>query len=222
MPSALLKELVIQKNKLFENQPDGWGIAIPATIPTTLENLYAEYGHAVDLLEIKTSTNYYRYANEFADITWNGFLWSKRAMEPGEYRQGDNDSTFRVKVSNIDGTVEELMEDQDGWVRDTAIYRYVHTGYSTPLLAREYEILSAIPDPEWINFELGFKSVYSDVFPAHVYSANTCRYGPHQTDVCAYVNSTSCDRTFQSCLDLGQELVFGGQPGIKGQAIDVE
>ena len=223
MPNDLVYDLILQKNKLFENQPEGEGVDIPVDVDAELDTTFGESGHMVDLFEIWYSdTACLRYANDAANVMWNDKLWSKMPMEPGDYSEGDGHDKFRIRISNIDGTIEELMDANDGFVGATAFYRYVHTGYRSLLISREYEILTSVPSPEWVEFECGWKSIYSEVFPSHTFSSNLCRYHPHQTDVCSYVNSLSCDRTFGNCISLGRSAYFGGQPGLPGAVINVE
>ena len=67
-----------------------------------------------------------------------------------------------------------------------------------------------------MTFTLGQENFFLNQFPANVFRRNVCRYRPSATAVCPYVNNSACKRTFANCIFLGQESVFGGQPGIPG------
>lgn len=216
MPRSMLADLIIEKNKLFPNQSRGFGVELPADLDVDLAEIDGPEGQWVDLFEFYfDSGDVLRMAHFDMDVSWGGLVWSKSTIEPGD--QDDGSDTFRVKVSNIDGTFEEELDDASNvMIGDTVRYYYVHTGYSSALMSLEYQVVSATPGDKWLDIELGIESQASDVFPSIVFSTMECQLKPHHTDICSYANSSSCDKNLFTCISLGQIAYFMGQPGIPG------
>jgi hypothetical protein len=216
MSEDLLTEIIIEHNRLFPNQSEGFGVAVPADINATLSEIDAPDGFWADLFEFQfESGNTLRIAHANEDVTWDGETWTAHTIEPGDQDGGAD--TWTVKVSIVDGAFEEEIDgDSEGVIAGTALYYHVHTGVSGAGREREFQILAATPGDNWIEFELGVAETFADLFPALLYSSDECQYKPHHTDICPYANSSSCDRKLFTCEALGKIGKFFGQPGIQG------
>lgn len=198
MPLVLPAELVLEKNKLFTS------------------------GAFIELLEIQMrSGQTLRIANNNEDVSWGNYTWSRFRFEPGDQSEGDDgeSKSVTVKVSNLAGMVQSEVETAVNYlIGDTAIYRLVHANHpdKAPAIIGHFDIMETAADDEWMTFELGVENFYLNAFPRNTYRRNVCRYQPHQTDVCGYVASSSCDRSFATCITLGKTAVYGGQPAIPG------
>lgn len=194
-------ELVVEKNKLFPGDSEGY---------------------FVELLEIHLNDGQVaRIANSFEDVRWNNFVWMKFRFEPGNISEGDDgdDKSVTIKVSNIVGAMQDQVESDDNYlIGNQVIYYYAHTGYPNldPLITGYFDILEGVADDEWITFELGTENFYLSAFPQNTYNRNTCWYKPNHSDICPYANSSACDKSFATCINLGKSSIFGGQPGIPG------
>ena len=205
-------------------------VTLPADVILEKNKLY-QSGSFIELLEWQMSETgeTLRVANSNEDIYWGSETWSKFWFEGGNVNDsgGDKAETLQIRVSAIDKVVQEYLEELDaGGIGDTVIYRRVHTDHLTEsaFLVATYELLNidAGPNNEWVIFDLGQENLFLNQFPAHTTSRDLCRYKPSDTDICQYVNSALCSRTFDDCLWLSQESVFGGQPGIPGGIFDIE
>jgi phage-related protein len=237
MPLDIPTDLIIEKNKLFPgsslNNRASDGVDLPVTFgedefTDSTDDVWETYA-IVELLEIQhQSGGYTRIVNNAEDVTWGGHTWTRFKFEPGDITEGDDseDKSVTVRVSNIatytdDGdeiSIRTAVEsDSNHMIGDTVIYRRVHTKYQDDYLNEAYFQIVEIQDQdEWMVFELGVENFYLRQFPAHVFRRNICRYAPWQTDVCRYTDSSSCDRSFATCISLEKSSIFGGQPGIPG------
>jgi len=204
-------------------------VTLPADVILSKNKLYQNAAF-VELFEwqISETREVLRVANYNEDFLWSGETWSKFWFEGGDVSDtgGDKSETLQIRVSAVDKVVQEYLEELvAGGIGDTVIYRRVHSEYlTTAFLTATYEILNidAGPNNEWVVFDLGQENLFLNQFPAHVTSRDLCRYKPSDTDICPYVNSASCSRSFDDCIWLGQESIFGGQPGIPGGIFNVE
>lgn len=204
-------------------------VTLPADVILEKNKLY-QSGSYVELFEwqISETSETLRVANYNEDFIWDGYTWSKFWFEGGDVSDtgGDKAETLQIRVSAVDKVVQEYLEELDaGGIGDTIIYRRVHSEYlGSAFLTATYEILNidAGPNNEWVVFDLGQENLFLNQFPAHVTSRDLCRWKPSDTTVCPYTNSSSCSRSFDDCIWLGQESVFGGQPGIPGGIFNIE
>lgn len=204
-------------------------VTLPADVILAKNKLY-QSGSIIELLEwqVSETSETVRLANSNEDINWDSYTWSKFWFEGGDHTDtgGDKPEEIQIKVSAVDKVVQGYLEELDaGGVGDTVIYRRIHTEHlNSAFLTATYEILNidAGPNNEWVIFDLGQENLFLNQFPAHVTSRDLCRWKPSDTTICPYTNSASCSRSFNDCVWLGQESVFGGQPGIPGGIFNIE
>ncbi len=127
---------------------------------------------------------------------------------------------LRIRVSNLDGTVQAWLEANDGCVGGGVRIMLVHSEHldlSAAEVTLDFEILSAVADPAWVTFELGADSPAGKRFPRARLLKNFCRWKFKGTE-CAYAGATaSCDKTLAACRALtggSNSAKFGGFPGI--------
>lgn len=229
MAILLPAEILIEKNKLYPNQTNGVGeVVLPASIDATLSGSETTDGIFAELLEIKlgTSSEYLRIANHYDDISWGGNVYSRFRFEQGDIVEGDDgdSKSVSIRVSALAGTTQTIIEEDASYlIGSTVVYRLVHTAYpnASAAITGYFEIMEGESDDEWITFELGVENFYINAFPRNTFQRNVCRYNSNQSNVCVYANSASCDRSFAVCLSLGQERLYGGQPGIPNGVWDV-
>lgn len=222
MSRDIPSDLKIEKNKLFSNQGQGLGLSLPFTAGASLTDLDGPEGDWVDLFEFRLASGAtLRLAKSNDDVRWDGFVWRKFHLAPGDCEDGSPHS-FYVDFSNIDGTLEtEIETSANGMIGDTVIYRCVHTGYATSrVFALEYRVLEITPTDEILRYEFGFNGFHAALFPDAVFSAATCQLKPHHTFICEYANSPVCDRDIWTCINLGKIGVARMQPGIPGAVIN--
>lgn len=234
MPLLIPPELIIEKNKLYPgNVGLIAGVALPAELPAEMisEMEAAPAGSAfVELLEIRLqSGETIRLVNCNRDVIWGGHTWTRFRFEPGDISDGDDSDSqsVTIRVSNIayldesgtSQTVQSKIESLANlMIGDTVVYRMVHGGFpdKDPAITGYFEIMEVDADDEWASFDMGVENFYINAFPGGTFRRNVCGYKPHQTSLCPYVASGSCNRSFSVCITLGQSSVFNGQPGIPG------
>lgn len=220
MPLVLPADIITEKNKLFPSMSTSIsGAELPAefNFQFDLNSTDASSGIFVELLEIQMqSGQILRLANNYEDITWGGYTWIKFRFEQGDISDGDENKTVNIKVSALAGTIQSQVEaSSNDFIGNTVVYRYIHTNCDSPAITGFFEIMEGEATDEWVTFEVGVENFYINAFPANVFRRNICRYKPWMTNVCSYANS-GCDRSFSTCLTLGQSIIFGGQPAIPG------
>jgi len=195
------------------------------TLPSdliTAKNKLSGGGVFVELLEIQMSelSTTIRLANNNDDVIWGGLTWQKFNFEPGDFNESQEGetNTIDIRVSNIGRVVQGYIEQTvNGLVNDTAIYRLVHVDYDSEDAAIEetFTILSVVCDEQWAAFTLGMENFYMRRFPLHVFQRNLCRYDVFKGTACGYSGAVaSCDRRFETCITIGNQARFGGQPAI--------
>ena len=204
-------------------------LTIPADIILEKNKLYSGDSF-VELLEwqISETGETVRVANYNEDVYWGHNTWSKFRFEGGGETDsgGDSAETIQINVSAIDRVIQGYIETlTNGGIGDTVIYRRVHSAHLElgAAITASFSIvdIDAGPSNEWVTFNLGQENFFLSQFPANVFRRDVCRYRPSQTDVCPYVNNPVCSRSFDNCIYLDQESVFGGQPGIPGGVFNI-
>jgi len=203
-------------------------LSLPSDLIAEKNKLYSG-GVFIELLEIRAEelSSYIYLANNSQDVEWNGTTWSRFRFESGEFSESDEGETqsVSIRVSNISRVVQGYIESTtNGLIGDTIIYRLIHADYpyENAALTTTFKILTCVCDELWVTFTLGMENFYLRRFPAHIFSRKICRYEEFGGTACGYSgSSTSCDRTFATCISLSNSSRFGGQPGIPVGVFDV-
>ncbi len=192
------------------------------------KNKLSATGAFLELLEIQpTGLSTIYIVNNDEDITWNSITWTRFRFEAGPFSESDEGEThtIEVNVSNVSRVMQQYVEStSNGFVGDTVVYRLVHEDHldKSAALTTNFTILECTCTEIWASFTLGIQNFYLRRFPAHIYSRKICRYETFKGTACSYSGaSTSCDRTFTTCISLSNSSRFGGQPSIPGGLFDV-
>lgn len=202
---SIPSELIIEKNKLFQS------------------------GAFLELLEIEMSelSETLRIVNNNEDVSYKGYDYQKFQFEPGEFGENQEGETSRivVKVSNVMRVTQGYIEQtENGLIKDAVVYKLIHSENLDidPVVTQNFEIQKVECDEIWAYFTLGAENFFLNRFPLHTYSRNICRYEVFKGSGCGYTGSeTECNRTFARCIEIGNQLRFGGQPGLPGGFFDV-
>lgn len=203
-------------------------LSLPSDLIAEKNKLYST-GSFIELIEIQSTTlgSTIYLANNNEDTTWNGRTWQRFRFESGEFSESDEGETqaVRINVSNISRIVQGYVEQtSNGLIGDIIVYRLIHKDHPTSDAAIEntFTILDCQCNDMWVTFTLGMQNFYLQRFPAHVFSRKICRYEVFKNTACGYSGaSTSCNRTFETCISLSNSSRFGGQPAIPGGVFDV-
>lgn len=187
---------LIEKNKLATDS--AWLILLEVTIGATTLKLVAN--------------------NE--DILWNGDTWQAFPFEldtVGETGKGEIPA-ITVKVSNVTGEVQRLIESNDGVNGVPVVIRVINTEVTTttPELELSFVVESSTHDEQWITFRLTGANCLTRRVPRRRYLKDFCpfAYGGVECGVSAATMATypTCNRTFANCTERGNSIRFGGFP----------
>jgi len=187
---------LIEKNKLATDS--AWLILLEVTIGATTLKLVAN--------------------NE--DILWNGDTWQAFPFEldtVGETGKGEIPA-ITVKVSNVTGEVQRLLEANDGANGVPVVIRVINSKVTTttPELELSFVVESSTHDEQWITFRLTGANCLTRRVPRRRYLKNFCpfAYGGIECGVSAATMATypTCNRTSANCTERGNSTRFGGFP----------
>lgn len=187
------------------------------------KNKIAATGAWLILLEINApgqSPVYLVYNTE--DIIWNGALYKAFAFEIDDINQDGQGGlpTFALRISNVTHALESYVDASNGGKDNTLTLRVVHSDHlnlTTPELEETFDNLGCKVTSQWITYQLGAENPMRQRSPKDRYLKDHCRYKGFKGSLCGYAGTaSSCDRTFATCLALGNVARFGGQPGIDG------
>lgn len=187
---------LIEKNKLATDS--AWLILLEVTIGATTLKLVAN--------------------NE--DILWNGDTWQAFPFEldtVGETGKGEIPAVI-VKVSNVTGEVQRLIESNNGVNGVPVVIRVINTEVTTttPELELSFVVESSTHDEQWITFRLTGANCLTRRVPRRRYLKDFCpfAYGGIECGVSAATMATypTCNRTFANCTERGNSIRFGGFP----------
>lgn len=187
---------LIEKNKLSTDS--AWLILLEVTIGATVLKLVAN--------------------NE--DILWSGDTWQAFPFEldtVGETGKGEIPA-ITVKVSNVTGEVQRLLEANDGANGVPVVIRVINTDVTTttPELELSFVVESSTHDEQWITFRLTGANCLTRRVPRRRYLKNFCPfvYGGIECGVSAATMATypTCNRTSANCTERWNFTRFGGFP----------
>lgn len=187
---------LIEKNKLATDS--AWLILLEVTIGATTLKLVAN--------------------NE--DILWNGDTWQAFPFEldtVGETGKGEIPAVI-VKVSNVTGEVQRLIEANNGVNGVPVVIRVINTEVTTttPELELSFVVESSTHDEQWITFRLTGANCLTRRVPRRRYLKDFCPfvYGGIECGVSAATMATypTCNRTFANCTERRNHTRFGGFP----------
>lgn len=187
---------LIEKNKLSTDS--AWLILLEVTIGATVLKLVAN--------------------NE--DILWSGDTWQAFPFEldtVGETGKGEIPA-ITVKVSNVTGEVQRLLEANDGANGVPVVIRVINTDVTTttPELELSFVVESSTHDEQWITFRLTGANCLTRRVPRRRYLKNFCPfvYGGIECGVSAATMATypTCNRTSANCTERWNFIRFGGFP----------
>lgn len=145
----------------------------------------------------------------------------------GENSKSEIPSTT-LRVCNIDGMLNDFLEENNGLSERAVIIRMVHTkalNIATGIPTYKFKIKGASVTNQWVSFSVGADSLFSKQDPMYKMNRTFCRYRRRLDDaLCGYTtehpgHTQKCDGTLSRCRELGWQLKFGGFPGMNSTEI---
>ena len=127
--------------------------------------------------------------------------------------------TWAVKLSNVQGLVESLLEAFGGGVGGSVSIYMVQASRlkREPALELDFDIVGSGSDAKLVNLTLGAESPFRILFGRHTYRADTCRWR-YKSVQCGYSGSMpTCSLQLggaTGCRAHSNQLRFGAFPGI--------
>lgn len=173
------------------------------------------------LLEIQLDSGTIRLAGNNEDLTWNSQTWQAFPFEidtVAETGKGEIPA-MSVKVSNVTGEIQELLEAVDGGSGTPVIIRVINTAASTGTES-EFELALILDrvdyDEQTLNFFLTGNNCLTRRVPRARVLKNFCRfslnYGGVECGASAATVSTypTCNGTYDQCVERSNAARFGG------------
>lgn len=168
-----------------------------------------------------------RLARNIEDVEWGGFTWQRFAWDIGVLTKDDELPSLTIQVQNVDRMVQYECERAGGLVGAAVNVHLVssdHLASGESLFSMRFDVTKTDADADWVTFTLGTENPYGLRYPAHVFTADLCRYRlttGFKGEECQYAGAVeSCGFTWEDCIARGNVLHFGGQPGLKGAIFD--
>ena len=163
--------------------------------------------------------------NNNEDATFEGRNYIAFAFtvdQPKESSKGEIPS-IQLAVANATRTLQTYVEAYQGGVGASVTMRIVNAGQlaeNYAELTTTFQVMACKCTAQWVTFTLGSINPLNRKFPPHQYIALHCRYKVFKGHQCGYSGSaTSCDRTIDTCRNLGNSARFGGFPGLDARGI---
>lgn len=184
-----------------------------ANTPIYLYTIYAYDG-----------TNNLCLAEYDADVTYDSVTYTRFPITHdfiGENSSGENEQV-RVKISNVSRLIQGYLENYDIRAKKVTI-KLVWANQladATACINHTFYIDSYSADEKDVTLTLSSKYNVLDLrIPGRKYSRYYCTWKFKGTE-CAYAGAeTTCNKTFQKCRTLSNQIRFGGFPSIPSRPV---
>ena len=118
-------------------------------------------------------------------------------------------------MSNVTGTIQRYVEENNGLGGCKVIIRVFHTDIPDVAEVEEYFVVTGVScDVEWVTFTLGTDFSFTRRFPPVRMMKDYCPFKFKGIE-CGYKGAASkCNKTLKRCRELGNNERFGGEPSI--------
>ena len=121
----------------------------------------------------------------------------------------------RLTVSNVTGTIQRYVEENNGLGGCKVIIRVFHTDIPDIAEVEEYFVVTGVScDVEWVTFTLGTDFSFTRRFPPVRMMKDYCPFKFKGVE-CGYKGAASkCNKTLKRCRELKNNERFGGEATI--------
>ncbi len=162
-----------------------------------------------------------RLCSNNEDLSWNSETWQAFPFELATISESGKGeiSAVAVKVSNVTGEIQRLLEAADGAHGTAVTIRVINTVASTSTeceLELSYILDRSSYDEQFVTFNLTGGNCLTRRVPRRRYLKNFCpfTYGGIECGVSAGTVSSypTCNKTFADCQTRNNSSRFGGYP----------
>lgn len=183
---------IIEKNKLAT---DGvWLLAVEAQIPDN--TLYL--------------------VNNTENVTLGGKEYTAFPFSLEDISEdGKELPNVKLTVSNVTGTIQRYVEENNGLGGMKVVLRVYHTRIPDVAEVEEHFVVTGVTcDVEWVTFTLGTDFSFTRRFPPVRMMKDYCPFKFKGVE-CGYKGSAQkCNKTLKRCRELGNNTRFGGEATI--------
>ncbi len=189
---ALSEASIIEKNNLAT---DGvWLLAVEAQIPDN--TLYL--------------------VNNTENVTLGGKEYTAFPFSLEDITEdGKELPNVKLTVSNVTGTIQRYVEENNGLGGMKVVLRVYHTRIPDVAEVEEHFVVTGVTcDVEWVTFTLGTDFSFIRRFPPVRMMKDYCPFKFKGVE-CGYKGSAQkCNKTLKRCRELGNNTRFGGEATI--------
>jgi len=201
MPLAISTDAITEKNRLASSSP--WLLLLEIIYPNEPS------------IRVCWNTE---------NITWDGETWyaAPFKLDDLEESKESNVPSVNLSIVDIERRITPHLDQYKGGVGATVYVRIVHADHldnTDPELEVMMEIMDvAIDYMNVVKLTLGAENLSNYRSPPDRFLKGHCRYQIFKGSLCGYGGAeTECSRTYEKCKALGNEVRFGGFPGLVGQ-----
>jgi lambda family phage minor tail protein L len=121
----------------------------------------------------------------------------------------------KLTVSNVTGTIQRYVEENNGLGGMKVVLRVYHTRIPDVAEVEEHFVVTGVTcDVEWVTFTLGTDFSFTRRFPPVRMMKDYCPFKFKGIE-CGYKGSAQkCNKTLKRCRELGNNTRFGGEATI--------
>lgn len=176
------------------------------------------------LLDIDIKTEVVRICYNTDDIVWNGNLYTAFPFDLGEVSEDDSgtDPSVELKVSNVERSMQYIVEDAEGANGYNVILRVVNSlNLDSDLyeIEEHWVVQKTSVTEEYVTFTLGTEYSSRTRRPLNRYMKNNCPF-KYKGIRCGYNGDMpNCNHTLTDCRQHDNSVRFGGFPGIDQKGV---
>lgn len=172
-----------------------------------------------------TASDVLYFAESDGDIVFDGQTYTAFPLTHDAIEENilGEVGSLKVSVANVSRVMQAYLETYDGFRGHSVVVKIVWSGLLAMMdayIADTFYIDSVVATVEAVEFTLVTKLDLMQVeLPARKFNRNFCSW-IFRSDECGYTGTGDvCNRTFQRCKELENQLRFGGFPAVPDRRV---
>lgn len=168
------------------------------------------------LLEVEYKGQKIHLVNNTEEIQFNGDNYLPFPFNLSDITEDSKElPQVQLQVSNVTGTMEQLIEEYDGLAGANVIIRLINTNVPNIAEVEEYFVVTGTSvTREWAVLSLGSDYAITRRFPPVRMMKNFCPF-KYKGIQCGYKGAMGeCNKTLADCRKRNNSHRFGGEPSI--------
>jgi len=192
-----------------------------SAIAKLVKNKPSDTGAWLILLEVDLETETLYLVRNTEDITFDSQIYTAFPFDLSEISEDSKGEIpkLTIKVSNINRVVQGYLEACKGGVGKEITLKVVHSDNlisGVAEISETFIIRATTCDEQWCSFTCQGEYGLQSRRPQQRYMKDFCML-QFKGCQCAYAGAeTTCNKTYTRCLELENQMRFGGEIGIVG------